>query len=114
MKDLDWFIDPIKNHYFDFEGRVTRKAYWMFSLFSILVMVALSAFSSTVGTAVAVALALPSLGLAARRLHDVGKSGWWQLVSFIPFIGLVVIIYLLVKQGETGPNKYGNDPRATL
>lgn len=111
MKELQWFIDPIKNHYFDFEGRVTRQAFWMFALMSIIFLVIASMVSETLANIFAVALLLPHLGLTARRLHDIGKSGWWQLIGLIPFMGLLIIIVLLARSGVSGPNEYGADPR---
>lgn len=99
-----YFIDVIKNHYFDFNGRATRKQFWMYVLFLIIFSVLLgivSAFlgekAGTVLTAiVSLALLLPNLGIAVRRLHDIGRSGWWILIGIIPVINFIGGIVLLV------------------
>ena len=52
------------------------------------------------------------IGIAARRLHDLGKSGGWQLVSLIPLVNLAFAVYLLFFKGETGDNRFGPDPLA--
>ena len=57
------------------------------------------------------AILLPSLGVIARRLHDVGKSGWFYLVSFIPLVGPFWILILFCTEGNQGPNQYGPDPK---
>ena len=54
--------------------------------------------------------ALPCLLLVIRRLHDIGRSGWWWLLVFIPFVNFIMGIYLMCKKGETGPNRFGPDP----
>lgn len=52
---------------------------------------------------------VPSISVAARRLHDIGRSGWWQLIG-LTIIGLIPLIYWLVKQGDHWQNIYGADP----
>ncbi len=112
QQQFHWFLDPIKDHYVDFEGRVTRQTFWMFTLWSFGLSILLGIASDMIANIFSLAILLPSIGLGARRLHDIGMSGWWQLLSFIPVIGWIVLIYFLAKQGETGPNMYGVDPRA--
>jgi uncharacterized membrane protein YhaH (DUF805 family) len=111
QKEFEWFLNPLKNHYFDFEGRVTRQAFWMFTLWSIIIYIGLSIIAEPAAMLFSLATLLPSLGLGARRLHDIGMSGWWQLIWFIPILGWIAIIVLLAKQGIAGPNEYGADPR---
>lgn len=109
MNALHWFLDPIKNHYVDFEGRVGRQEYWMFVLFSILLQVALDIVHlDMIGMLVSLGLLLPSLGLAARRLHDIGKSGWWLLLGFIPIVGWIILIVWLATKTDPVANQYGN------
>ncbi len=112
QKEFQWFLDPIKNHYFDFEGRVTRQAFWMFTLWYVIIYIGVSIVSDEIAMLFSLAVLLPSIGLGARRLHDIGMSGWWQLISLIPLVGWIAIIILLAKQGIAGPNEYGTDPRA--
>ena len=62
------------------------------------------------GYALSLFLFLPSLGVSVRRLHDIGKSGWWLLLSFIPLIGTVVLVLWFVKNSNMYPNQYGQVP----
>lgn len=112
QKEFQWFLDPLKHHYFDFEGRVTRQTFWMFALWTVGIGLVIGVVSDELAGVFWLVTLLPSLGLGARRLHDIGMSGWMQLIGIIPIIGWIVIIVLLAKQGVTGPNSYGADPRA--
>ncbi len=118
MEQLHWFLDPVKHHYFDFEGRVTRQQYWMFILWTFIISIPLSVIGSMIDvegldSLFSLAIFLPSLGLATRRLHDIDKSGWWQLLFFIPIIGWIVVIVWLAQVGRKGTNRYGVDPKTT-
>jgi len=53
---------------------------------------------------------LPSLAMGVRRLHDTDRSGWWWLLSFIPLIGIIVLIVFWCFEGTRGPNRFGPDP----
>ncbi len=109
MNALHWFLDPIQKHYADFEGRVGRQEYWMFVLISVLIQVALDIVHlDMIGMLVSLGLLLPSLGLAARRLHDIGKSGWWLLLGFIPIVGWIILIVWLATKTDSAANEYGN------
>ena len=59
----------------------------------------------------ALALLVPSIALAVRRLHDIGKSGWWYLIVFIPIIGILVLLYFFVLDSQPGSNQYGPNPK---
>lgn len=111
QKEFKWFLEPLQNHYFDFEGRVTRQTFWMFTLWSIIISIVLGLVSDAISGLFSLAILLPSIGLGARRLHDIGMSGWWQLIVFIPIVGAIALIVLAAKQGVAGPNEYGADPR---
>ncbi|MEV7506648.1 DUF805 domain-containing protein [Streptomyces sp. NPDC090085] len=113
------------NHYTDvlkkyavFSGRARRQEYWMFFLFNVLALIILLVLDGVLGTApllysiYALAVFLPSLGVAVRRLHDTGKSGWWVLVNLVPFVGLIWFIVLLATAGQQQANEYGPDPKA--
>ena len=108
-----FFVHPIKNHYFDFDGRSTVQQYWMFTLWYLIFSIVLGLVQlSEVATGLGLVTFIPSLAIAARRLHDIGKSGWWQLLWLIPIIGWIILIVFLVTKGETGTNSYGEDPRS--
>ncbi len=106
---MHWFLDPIQKHYADFEGRVGRQEFWMFVLFSILIQIAFDIVGlDIISMLVSLGLLVPSLALGARRLHDIGKSGWWQLLGLIPIIGWIIIIVWLATKTEPVANQYGN------
>ena len=93
--------------YVDFEGRAARPEFWWFALFQLLTMVVVAMLGRTIHTIVALALVLPSLGVGARRLHDIGKSGWFLLLHLLPIIGIIVLIYFWVQPTQPEGNTYG-------
>lgn len=104
-------------NYCNFQGRASRSEYWWFFLFCFIVGAVISAlffWSETMKTIVSgifsLALLLPSLGLAVRRLHDTGRSGWWIFINLIPFIGALVFIYFAVQPSQPVPNQWGGVP----
>jgi uncharacterized membrane protein YhaH (DUF805 family) len=107
------FVEAIKtcfSKYLDFEGRATRSEYWWWGLFMLLLAVVMAVVvGETLANLVFLGLLLPSLGVGARRLHDIGRSGWWLLVNFIPLIGMILLIYWAVQPSE-GDNAYGPAP----
>ena len=118
------FEQSIRNvlaNYANFEGRASRPEFWWFFLFYLLVQLAasvvdLALFSSSVGvlsTLSALALLLPYLAVSARRLHDIDRSAWWLLLSFVPLVGPLVLIVFFVLPPTDGPNRFGPDTRDT-
>lgn len=113
------FINILKNHYADFNGRVRRKDYWSFTLVSVIISIVLGIVDSILrnlgigflGYIYSLAVLVPSLGLLARRLHDTGKSGWWMLLG-LTGIGTLVVLYFACIEGTAGSNEYGSDPKA--
>ncbi|MDI1271487.1 MAG: DUF805 domain-containing protein [Polaromonas sp.] len=93
-------ISTCFSKYATFSGRASRPEFWWFSLFQILMMIAASLFGDIVADLVALALLLPALAVGARRLHDIGKSGWWQLIA-LTIIGLLVLIYWWAQPGNS-------------
>ena len=118
---MEWFMKALRQ-YAVFTGRARRKEYWFFVLFYILIAIGLGFIDSTLGLGsesygllsglFGLAMLLPALGVAIRRMHDTGRSGWWVLVSFIPFVGWLIFIWFATRDGEPGPNAYGPDPKA--
>jgi len=84
--------------YADFNGTASRSEFWWFQLFIFLVAAALSLFSTTLCSLFYLAVLLPSLAVGARRLHDTGKSGWWQLLLLVPVAGTIVLIIFWVME----------------
>lgn len=108
------FVSSVKRNmttaaYAQFDGRASRSEYWWFYLFTVIAGLAAEIVGSTVGNIASLALFLPSLALAARRLHDTGRSGWWFLL-ILTVIGIPVVLYWLVKASDAGANKYGEGP----
>lgn len=105
------------NKYTDFNGRSRRAEFWGFTLVSILFGMAASRWDSVVfgdndaiETLVNIALFIPSIAVSARRLHDTGRSGWWQLIAFTG-IGVIVLIFWYAQDGEHYDNKWGRNPK---
>ncbi|MBK9148474.1 MAG: DUF805 domain-containing protein [Flavobacteriales bacterium] len=119
---MNWFLKALKN-YVGFKGRARRKEYWMFTLFNIIFAVAAMVLDNVAGLAspmtgygpiyalYALATFLPGLAVAVRRLHDVGKSGWFILIALIPIIGAIWLLVLLVTDSKPGANEYGENPK---
>ncbi|ALC82915.1 MULTISPECIES: DUF805 domain-containing protein [Bacillus] len=119
---MQWYVGVIKN-YANFKGRARRKEYWLFALFNFLIIAAiLITFSSFlnitlfyVGLVLIVSYYLftviPTLAVTARRLHDIGISGWLQLILIVPYIGGLVITVLACFDSQKGDNTYGSNPK---
>lgn len=123
------FTDAIRtcfDKYATFSGRASRSEYWWFVLFFFLsYLVAVTIDMSVLGfdpgekgsvgwlsSLFSLAVLLPSLAVAIRRLHDKDKSGWWYLLVFIPLIGSIILLLWFVTKGTDGPNRFGADPLA--
>ena len=102
-------ISTCMGKYVDFKGRAARPEYWLFFLFTVL----LTLFANIAdpnkfeSSWVSLALLLPSLAAANRRLHDTGRSGWWQLLPFT-VVGIIPLFIWLASKGNDQANKYGN------
>ena len=113
---MNYYFDALRR-YADFDGRARRAEYWMFALFNFIVAFSigfiegLAGSTGIVGILYAVAVIIPSLAVGARRLHDTGRSGWWQLIGLIPLVGLVILIIFYAQDGQAGLNEYGPNPK---
>ena len=108
------FVTAIKTcltKYVGFAGRAPRSEYWNFTLFLIVVSIALAAAGlDQVGSFFSIATLLPSLAVGVRRLHDTDRSGWWLLLLLVPLVGMIVLIVWFVRPGTQGANRFGDDP----
>lgn len=86
--------------YADFTGRASRSEYWWFVLFVFLAGLGTSMINDVLGGIFALATLVPSIAAATRRLHDTNRSGWWQLIYFVPIIGWIVMIVFLTQEGK--------------
>lgn len=103
----------ILKNYVNFEGRATRPEFWWFFLFNVIVgfIFGLLGRAGTWLSGIwSIAILLPQLGLGARRLHDINKSGWLLLVSLIPLVGWILLVYWWAQPGERTENQYGPVP----
>ena len=119
---MEHFTHAIKN-YATFTGRATRQQYWMFILFYLLIYIGLTILEMAVGlydietqmglltTIYSLGLLIPSLAILARRLHDIGRSGWWILLIVIPLIGVIVLIVFALIDSEKEENQWGASPK---
>ena len=111
---MNYYLKVLKN-YAVFKGRARRKEYWMFVLFNYIVFfLIIVLFNSPNGefvTFYALAVIIPSVSVGVRRLHDVGKSGWFMLISLVPIIGSIWLLVLLCTDGDSEDNEYGSNPK---
>jgi len=110
VDDIQKAVKTCLTKYADFTGRAARPEFWWFVLAQFVVGVILNMILPVLGGLFSLALLVPSLAVGARRLHDIGKSGWLQLLGLIPIIGWLILIYWAAQPGETGSNKYGPPP----
>jgi len=120
---MGWYLEVLKK-YAVFVGRARRKEYWYFVLFNFLAGIVLALVDGLTGTLdpqtglgmlgsiYALAVLLPTLAVAVRRLHDTDRSGWWLLIGLIPLVGAIVLIVFMVQDSEPGSNEYGESPKA--
>lgn len=120
---MNWYITAIKK-YATFSGRSRRKEYWYFFLFNLLISMLLSFVDALTGSfdpatgyglfssIYGLALLIPAIAVSVRRLHDTGRTGWWFLIVLVPLVGALVLLYFMASNGDSGTNKYGNDPKA--
>ncbi|MFY7943579.1 MAG: DUF805 domain-containing protein [Crocinitomicaceae bacterium] len=105
---MNYYLKVLQN-YANFNGRARRKEYWMFVLFNFIASFVLGFIGglldfTLLANLYSLAVLLPSIAVAVRRMHDVGKSGWFVLIPIYNFI-------LAVSDGEKGENQYGPDPK---
>ena len=113
------FVDAIKicfTKYVDFNGRARRSEYWYWTVFNIVLSTVAGAIANVTGataisTIVSLALLLPSLAVAVRRLHDIGKSWAYILFGLIPLVGWIILLVWYAKEGDAGDNAFGSDPK---
>jgi len=135
------FLEAIKynfQHYADFKGRAQRSQFWWWQLFMWIIYVILNFIDGATGlrmvnvsdlgagqaatfygggilaTVWGLATLLPSLGVAVRRLHDTGRSGWWFLLNLLCCIGSIILIVWYIMPGTKGENRFGPEPLSEI
>ena len=119
---MNWYLKVLKQ-YSDFDGRARRMEYWMFTLINFLISIALYApalyfmidsenpMLFSLYAIYSLGVFIPNLAVSVRRLHDVGKSGWYLLISLIPLVGGIWLLVLLFTDSDEGTNEYGPNPK---
>lgn len=108
LKDVQKAVKTCLGKYADFNGRAARPEFWWFMLAQILVLLIAGMVHNLLEALVSLALLLPGLAVGARRLHDIGKSGWLQLLWLVPVIGWAILIYWAAQPSAAGENAYGS------
>jgi uncharacterized membrane protein YhaH (DUF805 family) len=115
---MNWYIEVLKK-YAVFDGRARRKEYWMFQLFNFIVAFVLgftlgliesmldigTVLSSSASVIYSLGVLLPGIGVAIRRMHDIGRSGWWIIC---PIVNIVFLFF----DSQPGDNEYGPNPKS--
>ncbi|MFL2569969.1 MAG: DUF805 domain-containing protein [Flavobacteriales bacterium] len=123
---MNWYL-KVLNQYSDFNSRARRKEYWMFALVNFFISLAIVGIDNALGLSFNytenilgsgvfnllynLLILIPSLAVAVRRLHDIGKSGLMLLIGLIPLVGAIWLLILLLRDSEAGENKYGANPK---
>lgn len=101
--------------YATFKGRARRSEYWFFYLFTVILGFIFGAISRNTGSGINSAFMLfiliPSISVCVRRLHDIGRSGWWWWLNFIPIIGAIVLLIFCAIDSDPNENRYGTSPK---
>lgn len=112
MEEIQKSVRTCLTKYADFNGRAARPEFWWFVLAQVVVALILQMVLPLLGGLFSLAVLVPSLAVGSRRLHDIGKSGWLQLLGFIPLIGWAILIYWAAQPGDAAANQYGPPPEA--
>ena len=122
-----YYLDILTNKFADFNGRARRKEYWMWTLYCTIILLISMALDNLFGLTFeflgqdlgygwlylifGIIQFIPGLAVVVRRLHDVGKSGWYYLIILIPLIGFIWVLVLLCTDGVKEENKWGTNPK---
>ena len=122
-----YYFNVLTNKYADFSGRGRRKEYWMWTLYVTLIFILAMIMDNVLGLnfellgqdlgygwlymLAGIINFIPGLSIVVRRLHDVGKSGWFYLIILIPIIGFIWMLILLCSDGVKEENKWGTNPK---
>lgn len=120
---IEWYKKVVFENYANFSGRARRSEYWYYTLANTILAILAMILDNVAGLAfgnigygplysvIALGTIIPGLAVLVRRLHDVGKSGWFFFIILIPIIGSIWLLVLLCTEGESGTNQYGPDPK---
>jgi len=114
--DIATAVRSVLGQYANFQGRARRSEFWWFYLASVVATIVAAILDAVIGApifqiVVGLGLVIPTLAVGARRLHDIGKSGWWQLIGLVPLVGFIVLIVFYAQDGHPTPNQHGPSPK---
>ena len=113
-------VDALKlyiQNYTNFNGRSTRSEYWYAALgiyvvdLVLLLLGKVLVIFTILASLLSLATIVPSLAICIRRLHDIGKSGWWYLLGFVPIVGWIILIIWFIRDSQPGDNQWGPNPK---
>jgi uncharacterized membrane protein YhaH (DUF805 family) len=119
---MNWWLEALKK-YAVFRGRARRKEYWFFGLFNLIIAIVAMILDKALGITFQgqimgpidlvfrLAMLIPSLAVLVRRLHDVGKSGWFFFIILLPIAGPIWLLVLMCRDSMSGENQYGPNPK---
>ncbi len=113
---IEWYLKVVRDNYANFDGRARRSEFWYFALVNFIVAIVFSVLGMVAGFFMyiywiySLAVLVPSIAVGVRRLHDIGKSGWFYLLAFIPLVNIYLLV-LFCTEGTPGPNEFGPDPK---
>ena len=122
---MEWYLKVLRQ-YADFRGRARRSEYWYFVLFNGIFSIVAIVLDNILGLAsrelgygvlygvYSLAMIIPNLAVSVRRLHDVGKSGWFLLIALIPIVGAIWLLVLYFTDSDFGSNKWGLNPKQSI
>ena len=116
---MQWYLAVLRQ-YAKFDGRAHRPEVWWFTLWSVIVSLALTVvelaldlgndWAGPLTSVYGLLVIVPSLAVGARRQHDIGRTGWWQLLLLLPIVGAIIMIVWWAQDGEPGVNEWGPKP----
>ena len=124
---LEYYKNVLKNNYANFDGRARRSEFWYYNVMNMIIVISLEILivalvaatqSSIIGGIFGILILLyvlgtfiPSIAVLVRRLHDVGKSGWWYFIALVPIVGSIWLLVLMCTDSQPGSNEYGVNPK---
>jgi uncharacterized membrane protein YhaH (DUF805 family) len=112
---INYYTGVLKN-YVGFQGRARRAEYWQFALVNVVIVIVLDIIDLAIKSEIlaglyGLAILLPGLAVAFRRLHDTNRTAWWLLIILVPFAGWIVLLVFACLDSTPGANKYGPNPK---
>lgn len=116
---MNWYLKVVRDNYTNFTGRARRQEYWMFAFINLIIILILNTIDRVVFSAdmailssvYLLAILIPGIAVAVRRLHDTDRSGWWALLGLIPIVGTIILIVMMCIDSTPGINRFGPNPK---